>query len=98
MDKQIKGDDKENLSNIESDVSDLVKLRKNYINNPSIGYLNINRLSEKITCLREIFLKTSIDILCFDETKLGSSYPNAQFQEEDGSFSEGGLGDKEGAW
>ena len=50
FDKQIRGDDKDNLSNIESDVSGLVKLRKDYINNPSIGYLNINRkdnLSEK---------------------------------------------------
>ena len=50
LDKQITGDDKDNLSNIESDVSGLVKLRKDYINNPSIGYLNINRkdnLSEK---------------------------------------------------
>ena len=79
MDKQIKGDDKENLSNIESDVSGLVKHRKDYINNPSIGYLNINNLSEKIIYLREICLKTSIDILCVDETKLDSSYPNAQF-------------------
>ena len=50
MDKQIRGDDKDNLRNIESDVSGLLKLRKDYINNPSIGYLNINRkdnLSEK---------------------------------------------------
>ena len=79
MDKQIKVADKENLSNIESDVSGLVKLRKDHINNPSIGYLNINILSEKIIYLREICLKTSIDILCVDETKLDSSYPNAQF-------------------
>ena len=49
------------------------------INNPSIGYLNINSLFEKIIYLREICLKTSIDILCVDETKLDSSYPNAQF-------------------
>ena len=50
LDKQIRGDDKDNLRNVESDVSGLVKLRKDYINNPSIGYLNINRkdnLSEK---------------------------------------------------
>ena len=79
MDKQLKGNDKENLSNIESDVSGLVKLRKDYINNPSIRYLNITNLSEKIIYLREICLKTSIDILCVDETKLDSSYPNAQF-------------------
>ena len=79
MHKQIKCDDKENLSNIESDVSGLVKLRKDYINNPSIGYLNINSLSEKVIYLREICRKTSINILCVDETKLDSPYPNAQF-------------------
>ena len=79
MDKQIKGDDKANLSNVKSNVSGLVKFRKDYINNPSIGYLNINSLSEKIIYLREICLKNSIDILCVDETKIDSSYPNAQF-------------------
>ena len=47
LNKQIKGDDKYNLSNIESDVSGLIKLRKNYISNPSFGYLNINSHSEK---------------------------------------------------
>ena len=47
LDKEIKGDDKDKLSNIEWDVSGLVKLRKNYINNQSIGYLSINSLSEK---------------------------------------------------
>ena len=51
LDKQIKDDDKDNLSNIESDVSGLVKLRKDYINNPSINYLNINSVSEKIIYL-----------------------------------------------
>ena len=50
FDKQIRGD----LSNIESDVSVLVKLRKDYINNPSIGYLNINSLSEKIISQRNL--------------------------------------------
>ena len=50
-------DGKDNLGNIESDVSGLVKFRKYYINNPSIGYLNINSFSEKIISLREICLK-----------------------------------------
>ena len=54
MDKQITGDDKDNLSNIESNVSGLVKLRKDYINNPSTGYLNINSLSEKIISQRNL--------------------------------------------
>ena len=50
----MRGDGKDNLSNIESDVSGLVKLRKDYINNPSIGYLNINSLSEKIISQRNL--------------------------------------------
>ena len=79
MDKQIKGDVKKNLSNIESDVSCLVKLRKNYINNPNTGYLNINSFSERIIYLKEICLKTSIDILFIDETKPDASYLNTQF-------------------
>ena len=40
LDKHKKGDDKYNLSNIESDVFSLVKIRKNYINNPNIDFLN----------------------------------------------------------
>ena len=79
LDKQIRVGDKDNLRNIESDVSGLVKLRKDHIHNPSIGYQNINSLSEKIIYLREICLKTSIDILCVDETKLDSAYSNTQF-------------------
>ena len=50
FDKQIRGD----LSSIESDVSVLVKLRKDYINNPNIGYLNINSLSENIISQRNL--------------------------------------------
>ena len=47
--------------------------------NNRIGYLNTNSLSEKTIYLREIYLKSSIDILCVDEMKLDLSYPNAQF-------------------
>ena len=57
IDKKIKGDDKENLISIESDVSDLVKLRKDYINNSSIGCLNINSLSEKSSISEKFALK-----------------------------------------
>ena len=54
LDKQIRCDDKDNLSNIDSDVSGLVKLRKDYMNNPSIGYLNIKNPSEKIISQRNL--------------------------------------------
>ena len=62
------------------DFHELVKLRKGHESNPVIDYLNINHLSSKIDYLREICSKTSIDILCIDETKLDSSYPDAQFE------------------
>ena len=60
-------------------MSGLIKLNKENPNNPNIAYLNVNSLREKIISLPEIFLERSIDILCVDETKLGASYPNAQF-------------------
>ena len=53
---------------------DLVKLRKDYENNPIVGYLNINHLFSKIDHLRKICSKSPIDILCIDEIKLDSSY------------------------
>ena len=40
----------------------LSKLQKAYPNNPIIGYLNINSLKEKITCLRDIISTSKIDI------------------------------------
>ena len=64
----------------------LAKLRKENPNNPNIAYLNINSLREKIISLQEICLKSSIDILCVDETKLDASYPNAQFHIEGYQF------------
>ena len=51
-----------------------------------IAYLNINSLQEKIISLREILKKTKIDVLCIDETKLDSSFPNHQFKIEGYQF------------
>ena len=56
------------------------KLRKAYPNNPIIDYLNINSLKEKIICLRDIISTSKIDILCIDETKLDTSFPDSQFK------------------
>ena len=69
-----------------SDLLGLIKLRNENPNNPNIAYLNINSLREKIVNLREICLKSSIDILCVDETKLDASYPNVQFHIEGYQF------------
>ena len=54
--------------------------------NPIVAYLNINSLGEKINHLREICKESPIDILCVDETKIDSSYPDAQFQINDYQF------------
>ena len=52
-------------------MSDLIKPRKENPNSPNIAYLNLNSLREKIISLREICLKSFIDILCVDD----DSYP-----------------------
>ena len=41
-----------------------------------IGYLNINSLRNKTDNLREITKNVPLEILCIDETKLDSSYPD----------------------
>ena len=58
---------------------DLINLRKECPNNPIISYLNINSLGNKIDQLRDICKKASVDILCIDETKIDSSFPDSQF-------------------
>ena len=62
-----------------SDLKGLSNLRKAYPNNPLICYLNISSLKEKIICLRDIISISKIDIFCFDETKLDTSFPDGQF-------------------
>ena len=47
--------------------------------NPMIGYLNINHFENKVINFREICHQAPIDIICVDETKLDSSYPDSQF-------------------
>ena len=57
-----------------------LNLRKAYLNNPLIGYININSLREKILSLREVLSKAPIDILCIDKTKYDASFPDHQFK------------------
>ena len=54
-------------------------LRVENDSNSIVAYLNINSLGEKINHLREIYKESPVNILCVDETKLHSSYPDAQF-------------------
>ena len=45
------------------------------MNNPLIGYLNINSSRNKIIDLKDIILKLSLDYLVVSETKIDQSFP-----------------------
>ena len=62
-----------------SDLQILRKLRLKYPRNPLIGYLNINSLRNKIIDVRELIGRLQLDYFVISETKLGSSFPSAQF-------------------
>ena len=72
--------------NFDSDLQKLRVLRVKNDSNPIVAYLNINSLGEKINHLREICKESPIDILCVDETKIDSTYPDAQFKINDYQF------------
>ena len=57
----------------------LQKDRRQYLNNPWIGYLNINGIRNKITDLRIIIENIPLDYPVPSETKLDESFPNGQF-------------------
>ena len=73
-------------NNIQFDISGLTNLKKECPNNPIISYLNINSLRNKIDQLRDICQKAPLDILCIDETKIDSSFPDSQFYIEGYQF------------
>ena len=72
--------------NFDSDLKKLKVLSVENDSNPIVVYLNINSLGKKINHLREIREEPAIDILCVDETRIDSSYPDAQFQINDYQF------------
>ena len=53
---------------------------------PIVAYLKYKLYGKKKNHLREICKESIINILCVDETKIDSSYPNAQFQVNDSHF------------
>ena len=55
----------------------LQKDRRQYLNNPLTGYLNINRIRNKIADLQIIIQNIPPDYLVLSETKLGENFPNA---------------------
>ena len=65
--------------NTESDLSNLIYLLRQNIINPLMGHLNINSLKNKIDYLRDVCNKSPLNIFCIDETKIDSSFPDAQF-------------------
>ena len=67
-------------TDFDSDIEDLINLRKSYENNPLLEYINISCLREKIVSRREVLSKASIDILCVHEAKLDASFPDHQFK------------------
>ena len=68
------------FSNLDLNLYNLQLLKQNYHSNPFISYFNINFLSNKIDALRQICKISPLEILCVDETKLDSSFPNSQFR------------------
>ena len=68
-----------NFVGLEGDLDILKGLRTKHINNPSIGYLNINSLrGNKFSQLETICKLSKIDILCIDKTKLSSEIPTSR--------------------
>ena len=67
-------------SNLDLDLCNLQLLKQKYHSNPFISYLNINSLSNKNDALRQICKTAPLEILCVDETKVDSSFPNSQFR------------------
>ena len=65
--------------NSENDINLLNALRAKNIQNPIFAYYNINSLRYKFDDLKEIISKSLPDVLVFAETKLDSSFSNAQF-------------------
>ena len=57
----------------------LKKIRINNVNRVFIGHININSIRNKFDMLSSM-IKDNIDILMFSETKVDSSFPQAQFR------------------
>ena len=68
-----------NIPNI-IDIDQLLEIRRNFLNNALIGYLNINTLKNKIVDLRPIVQDLNFTFLAIAETKLNDSLKSAQFR------------------
>ena len=61
------------------DIDSFEKLCNKNLNNPKIGYLNINHLRNKVVDLRCILDDISFTYLAIAETKIDDSFPSTQF-------------------
>ena len=67
------------LSTAKIDISQILKgLRLSNPKNVILSYLNVNSIRNKFENLREI-IKQNVDVLAVAETKIGASFPSAQF-------------------
>ena len=55
-------------------------MNEKFLHNSLIAYLNIKRLSSKVTDLRGILKDLLLDYLVISETKLDKSFPNDQLK------------------
>ena len=62
-----------------ADLHKLKLIRKAHLNNPIIGYLNLNSLRNNIHEMREVFGDLSLDYFVLAETKINDEFPNSQF-------------------
>ena len=67
------------IENENFDIGEIFELRTKNLNNPFIGFLNINSLRNKITDLRLIMERCLPDILVIEETKLNSDFKTETF-------------------
>ena len=72
----------------------LQKDRRQYLNNPLIGYLNINSVRNKIADLQIFIQNIPLDYLVLSETKVDESFPNAQFNLDGYKIRARGNGDE----
>ena len=61
------------------DLHQLKLISKTHLNNPIIGYLNLNSLRNKIYEMREVFGDLSLDYFVLVETKINDEFPDSQF-------------------
>ena len=71
--------DQPNLDDIDLDLEGLKDLKSKNFHNPFISHLNINSLRYKITELREILMKSNLEIFTVSETKLDDQFPDNLF-------------------